>query len=60
MFQLIIESYTNLIVGKSITEVINNAYDSIKRFDTMPHVKLAKGETARSRSATSFKKNSSE
>jgi hypothetical protein len=56
MFQLLIESYTNLIVGKGINEVMNSSYDSIKRFDTMPAVKLQKGESARSRSATSFKK----
>lgn len=56
MFQLFVESYTNLIVGKSITEVLHNTYNSIKRFDTMPSVKLKKGETLRSRSATAYKK----
>lgn len=56
MFQLMIESYTNLIVGKSINEVMNNTINSIKRFDTMPGVKLKRGESARSRSATSYKK----
>ncbi len=56
MFQLLIESYTNLIVGKSITEVMNSTLNSIKRFDTMPTVKLENGETARSRTATAFKK----
>jgi hypothetical protein len=56
MFQLLIESYTNLIVGKSITEVMNSTLNSIKRFDSMPTIKLEKGETARSRTATIIKK----
>ena len=56
MFQLLIESYTNLIIGKGINEVMTNSYDSIKRFDAMPGVKLQKGQTARSRTATVFKK----
>ncbi len=57
MFQQLIESYANLIVGKSITEVLSSTSSSIvKIFDTMPSVKLEKGETIRSRSATTFKK----
>jgi len=45
-----------LIVGKNITEIMNSAYNSIKRFDSMPGIKLAEGESLRSRSATQFKK----
>jgi hypothetical protein len=56
MFQLIIESYTSLMVGKCITEVLNNTFNSIKRFDSMPQSKLGIGESARSRSATAIKK----
>jgi hypothetical protein len=58
MFQLLIESYTNLIVGKNISEIINTTLNSIKRFDTMPTFKLEKGETLRSRTATPFFKTS--
>ena len=54
MFQLLVESYTNLIVGKNITEVISSAYNSIKRFDSMSLPKNAKGGSARARSATQF------
>ncbi len=56
MFQLLIESYTNLIVGKSITEVMNNTLNSIKRFDAMPSIALEKGETVRSKSCSVYKK----
>lgn len=56
MFQLIIESYTNLLTGKSITEILSSTYNSIKRFDTMGEATLEPGQTLRSRTATSFKK----
>lgn len=56
MLQIIIESYTNLIAGKPITDIISNVYTSLKRFDIMPKSKLEKGESHRQRSATAFKK----
>ncbi len=57
MIQLLIEAYTNLIVGKNIMETMNNAYNSVKSFESMPGMKLGKGETARSRTATQYSKN---
>lgn len=56
MFQLLIESYTNLIVGKGIHEIQSNAYDNIRRFDSMPGKKLAKGETIRTRITSIYRK----
>ena len=56
ILQILVESYTNIIVGKPIHEVVHDTVNSSKRFDTMPAQKLQKGESMRSRTATTYKK----
>jgi hypothetical protein len=53
-------SYTNLIAGKNINDIVSSNYSSYKRLDSMPTIKLKKGESIRSRTATAFKRNNQE
>lgn len=53
-------SYTNLIAGKNINDILSSNYSFHKRFDSMPSMKLKKGESVRSRTSTAFKRNNQE
>lgn len=53
-------SYTNIIAGKNISDIQMINFSTTKRFDSMPALKLKKGESIRSRTATAFIKPSHE
>jgi len=56
--QFLLEAYTNLIIGKPISEVMQATAESLKKFESIPGYKLSlSGETYRSRIATQYKKN---
>lgn len=56
MLQFLVECYTHILTGRSVNDVINNSYDSIKMFESMPKVKLNPGQSLRSKSSMVYKK----
>jgi len=56
--QFLLESYTNLIIGKPISEIMQATSESLKKFESIPGYKLSlSGENFRGRIASQFKKN---
>jgi hypothetical protein len=58
--QLLLNSYSNLVAGKNIDDVLSSNFSNRQRFDSMPGIKLKKGESMRSRTATPFRNLSQE
>ena len=54
MFQYLIEAYTNIMVGKSISDLTSNALHSMRRPE--PNSNIKEEYSVRARTATSFHK----
>ena len=54
LFKIIIDSYTNILVGKNMLEIMAERVDTCKLFETLPATKLKPGESLRTRQATIY------
>ena len=57
LFKIIIDTYTNILVGKNMLEIMTERIDTCKLFETLPATKLKPGESIRIRQSTIYKKN---
>ena len=54
LFKIIIDSYTNILVGKNMVEIMTERVETCKLFETLPATKLKPGESLRTRQATIY------
>ena len=54
LFKIIIDSYTNILVGKNMVEIMTERVETCKLFETLPVTKLKPGESLRTRQATVY------
>ena len=57
LFKIIIDSYTNILVGKNMVEIMTERVETCKLFETLPATKLKPGESLRTRQSTIYKIN---
>ena len=56
LFKITIDSYTGLLSGKNMVEIMTQCNETCKMFESLPAAKLNPGETLRSRQATVYMK----
>ena len=56
LFKIIIDTYTNILVGKNMVEIMNERIETCKLFETLPATKLKPGESLRIRQSTIYEK----
>ena len=54
LFKIVLDSYTNIITGKNMIEIMTENAATCKMFESFPAIKLKPGETARSRQASVY------
>ena len=54
LFKIIIDSYTNVLVGKNMVEIMTERVETCKLFESLPATKLKPGESLRTRQATIY------
>ena len=54
LFKIIIDSYTNVLVGKNMVEIMTERVETCKLFESLPFTKLKPGESLRTRQATIY------
>ena len=54
LFKIIIDSYTNVLVGKNMVEIMTERVETCKLFESLPYTKLKPGESLRTRQATIY------
>ena len=54
LFKIIIDSYTNAMVGKNMVEIMTERVETCKLFESLPFTKLKPGESLRTRQATVY------
>ena len=54
LFKIIIDSYTNILVGKNMVEIMTERVETCKLFETLPATKLKPGESLRTRQSTNY------
>ena len=57
MFKIIIDSYTNVLVGKNMVEIMTERVETCKLFESLPYTKLKPGESLRIRQSTVYLNN---
>ena len=57
LFKIIIDSYTNILVGKNMVEIMTERVETCKLFETLPATKLKPGESLRIRQSTVYLNN---
>ena len=57
LFKIIIDSYTNILAGKNMVEIMTERIETCKLFETFPATKLKPGESMRTRQSTVYKNN---
>ena len=57
LFKIIIDTYTNMLVGKNMVEIMTERIDTCKLFENLPATKLKPGESLRIRQSTIYKIN---
>ena len=57
LFKIIIDSYTNILVGKNMVEIMTERIETCKLFETLPATKLKPGESLRIRQSTVYLNN---
>ena len=57
LFKIIIDTYTNMLVGKNMVEIMTERIDTCKLFENLPATKLKPGESMRIRQSTIYKIN---
>ena len=55
LFKIIIDSYTNILVGKNMVEIMTERVETCKLFESLPATKLKPGESLRIRQSTVYK-----
>ena len=56
LFQILMDSYTSILAGKGMSEIILASEATCKMFDSLPATKLKPGQSARSKQATVYYK----
>ena len=56
LFKIVLDSYTNIMNGKNMIEIMTENAQTCKMFESFPAIKLKPGESARSRQATIYPK----
>ena len=56
LFKIIIDTYTNILVGKNMLEIMTERVETCKLFETLPATKLKPGESLRIRQSTIYLK----
>lgn len=56
LFKIVLDSYTNIMNGKNMIEIMTENAQTCKMFESFPAIKLKPGESARSRQATVYPK----
>ena len=56
LFKIIIDSYTNILVGKNMVEIMTERVETCKLFESLPITKLKPGESLRTRQSTIYPK----
>ena len=54
LFKIIIDSYTNVMIGKNMVEIMTERVETCKLFESLPYTKLKPGESLRTRQATIY------
>ena len=54
LFKIIIDSYTNILAGKNMVEIMTERVETCKLFETLPATKLKPGESLRTRQSTIY------
>ena len=54
LFKIIIDSYTNVLVGKNMVEIMTERVETCKLFESLPITKLKPGESLRTRQSTIY------
>ena len=54
LFKIIIDSYTNAMVGKNMVEIMTERVETCKLFESLSFTKLKPGESLRTRQATVY------
>ena len=54
LFKIIIDSYTNILVGKNMVEIMTERVETCKLFESLPATKLKPGESLRTRQSTVY------
>ena len=54
LFKIIIDTYTNVLVGKNMVEIMTERVETCKLFESLPVTKLKPGESLRTRQATIY------
>ena len=57
LFKIIIDTYTNILVGKNMVEIMTERVETCKLFETLPATKLKPGESLRIRQSTVYLNN---
>ena len=57
LFKIIIDTYTNILVGKNMVEIMTERLETCKLFETLPATKLKPGESLRIRQSTIYMNN---
>ena len=57
LFKIIIDTYTNILVGKNMVEIMTERIETCKLFETLPATKLKPGESLRIRQSTVYLNN---
>ena len=57
LFKIIIDTYTNILVGKNMVEIMTERLETCKLFETLPATKLKAGESLRIRQSTIYENN---
>ena len=57
LFKIIIDTYTNILVGKNMVEIMTERLETCKLFETLPATKLKPGESLRIRQSTIYENN---
>ena len=56
LFKIIIDTYTNALVGKNMVEIMTERVETCKLFESLPITKLKPGESLRTRQSTIYPK----
>jgi hypothetical protein len=54
LFKILIDSYTGILAGKNMTEIVAQTAETCKMFETLPIVKGKKGESIRSKQSNIY------
>ena len=56
LFKIILDTYTNILVGKNMVEIMSERLETCKMFESLRVAKLKPGESLRIRQSTIYKR----